>query len=196
MLNTYIQVNINTCTCCKRTQLDKTIFKISFHWKFVVHEKNYLPDCVAGEDEGKSDYFQCAVHLLVDKCNWHENFLNLCIRGVLMLGLVFLDLLLRRAFLGDFFYRNLCTVITVSKQTSQIQLLFQDLVTGWYNSHQIIISNTYWVIKKLTCPVSPHNHNILFCTWPASACNCDIQVVNWVPYIGVNQTQINLKDNK
>ncbi len=37
------------------------------HWKFVVHEKNYSPDCTAGEDEGKSGYFQCAVHLPVDK---------------------------------------------------------------------------------------------------------------------------------
>ncbi len=37
------------------------------HWKFVVHEKNYSPDCMAGEDEGKSGNFQCAVHLPVDK---------------------------------------------------------------------------------------------------------------------------------
>ena len=55
------------------------------HWKFVVHEKNYSPNCLAGEDEGKSGYFQCGVHLLVDKWNWHRNFLNLCIRGFLML---------------------------------------------------------------------------------------------------------------
>ena len=33
------------------------------HWKFVVHDKNYSPDCTAGEDEGKSAYFQCEVHL-------------------------------------------------------------------------------------------------------------------------------------
>ena len=46
--------------------------------------KNYLPDCMTGEDEGKSDYFQCAVHLPVDKWNWHNNFLNLSIKGVLM----------------------------------------------------------------------------------------------------------------
>ncbi len=43
-----------------------TAFDI-IHWKFVVHEKNYLPDCTAGDDEGKSGYFQCAVHLPVDK---------------------------------------------------------------------------------------------------------------------------------
>ena len=30
-------------------------------------KKNYLSDCVAGEDEGKYGYFQCEVHLLVDK---------------------------------------------------------------------------------------------------------------------------------
>ena len=45
------------------------------HWKFAVHEKNYSRDCVPGEDEGKSGYFQYAVHLLVDKWNWHKNFL-------------------------------------------------------------------------------------------------------------------------
>ncbi len=37
------------------------------HWKFFVHEKNYSPDCTAGEDEGKSGYFQWAVHLPADK---------------------------------------------------------------------------------------------------------------------------------
>ena len=47
-------------------------------------KKNYSPDCMAGEDEGKSGYFQCAVHLPVQKWNWHKNFLNLCIRGVVM----------------------------------------------------------------------------------------------------------------
>ena len=31
------------------------------------HEKNYLPDCTAGEYEGKPGYFQCAVHLAIDK---------------------------------------------------------------------------------------------------------------------------------
>ena len=36
-------------------------------FKFVVHEKNYSQDCMAGEDDGKSGYFQCAVHLPVDK---------------------------------------------------------------------------------------------------------------------------------
>ncbi len=36
---------------------------------FIVHEKNYSPDSMAGEDEGKSGYFQCAVHLPVDKWN-------------------------------------------------------------------------------------------------------------------------------
>ncbi len=59
-----------------------------YHWKFVWHEQNYSPDCVAGEDEGKSGYFQCAVHFLVNKWNWHKNFLNLCIRGVLMYGAI------------------------------------------------------------------------------------------------------------
>ena len=54
------------------------------HWKYVVREKNYSPDCMAGEDEGKSGHFQCAVHLPVDKWNWHKNFLNLRIRGVFM----------------------------------------------------------------------------------------------------------------
>ncbi len=39
---------------------------------------------MAGEDEGKSGYFQCAVHLPVDKWNWHKNLSSLCIRGVLM----------------------------------------------------------------------------------------------------------------
>ncbi len=29
--------------------------------------KNYSLDCTAGEDEGKFDYFQCVVHLPVDK---------------------------------------------------------------------------------------------------------------------------------
>ncbi len=38
-----------------------------FHWKFVVHENNHSPDCMAGEDEGKSGYLQSAVHLPVDK---------------------------------------------------------------------------------------------------------------------------------
>ena len=57
-----------------------------FHWKFVVREKNYSPDCMAGEDEGKSGYFQCTVHLLVDKWNWHKRFFNLCIRGILMIA--------------------------------------------------------------------------------------------------------------
>ncbi len=37
------------------------------HWKFVVHEKNYSLDCMAGEDENKFGYFHCAVHLLVEK---------------------------------------------------------------------------------------------------------------------------------
>ena len=36
------------------------------NWEFVVHENNYSLDCMAGEDEGKSGYFQCAVHLPVD----------------------------------------------------------------------------------------------------------------------------------
>ncbi len=36
-------------------------------WKFVKHEKNYSPDCTAVEDEGKFGYFQCVVHLQVDK---------------------------------------------------------------------------------------------------------------------------------
>ena len=49
-----------------------------------MHEKNYSPDCTAGEDEGKSGCFQCAVHLLLDKWNWHNNFFDPCIRGVLM----------------------------------------------------------------------------------------------------------------
>ncbi len=49
-----------------RNQLG-TVNDSCLHWKFVVHEKNYLPDCTAGEDEGKSGYFQCAVHLPVDK---------------------------------------------------------------------------------------------------------------------------------
>ncbi len=52
------------------------------HWKFVVHEKKYLPDCIAGEDEGKFGHFLCAVHLPVEKGNWRKNFLNLRIRGV------------------------------------------------------------------------------------------------------------------
>ncbi len=38
-----------------------------FHWKFVAQEKNYSSDYTTGEDEGKSGYFQCAVHLPVDK---------------------------------------------------------------------------------------------------------------------------------
>ncbi len=40
---------------------------------------------MAGEDEGKSVRFQCAVHLPVDKWHWHKSFLNLHIRGVLMM---------------------------------------------------------------------------------------------------------------
>ena len=60
----------------------KTI--LLYHWKLVVHGRNYSPDCVAAEDEGKSGYFPCAVHLLVYKWNWHKNLSNLCIRGVLM----------------------------------------------------------------------------------------------------------------
>ncbi len=62
--------------------------RLAFHWTFVVHEKNYSLDCMAGEHEGKSDHFQCAVHLPVDKWNWHKNFLILCIIGVLMYCIV------------------------------------------------------------------------------------------------------------
>ncbi len=54
------------------------------YWKLVLHEKNYSPDCTDGKDEDNSGYFQCAVHLPVNKWNWHKNFFNPCIRCVLM----------------------------------------------------------------------------------------------------------------
>ena len=35
--------------------------------EFLLHRKNYSLDCTTGEDEFKSEYFQCAVHLPFDK---------------------------------------------------------------------------------------------------------------------------------
>ena len=54
-----------------------------------MHEKNYSPDCGAGENERKSSYFQCAVHLPVDKLNRHKNYaLQVCFRKDKLKGLL------------------------------------------------------------------------------------------------------------
>ena len=56
-----------------------------FYWDFIENllcmKKNYSLDCAAGEDEGTSGYFECAVHLLVDKMKLtHEFFKSMHLR--------------------------------------------------------------------------------------------------------------------
>ena len=65
--------------------------KVEFWWEtyreFVVHEKKYSLDCTAGEDEGISGYFQCAIFQLINETDtktfFCDELYNPCLRFII-----------------------------------------------------------------------------------------------------------------